>query len=162
MALAVLPAAVGSVVAKLPRPLDAPGHPPDAKAMAAGSVFGIEICGGIALPQVFGIDKSLTVFNKGQVEVDFSNHLGDGAAVAIAVEGMDRHLLLQAQARLQVAAGLVAVGHLGHLGGVDTGQPNRLHLGAVPHANGVAIADRNDSGAKVSFGRGGGKPGQCG
>jgi hypothetical protein len=43
-----------TAVAKQPGPLDAAGHPPDAKAMAAGSVFGIEVFAGIALPQVFG------------------------------------------------------------------------------------------------------------
>ena len=64
--LVVLLAALLAAVAKLPRPLDAPGHPPDAKAMAAGSVLGLEVLVGIALPQVFGIDKSLTVFDEGQ------------------------------------------------------------------------------------------------
>ncbi len=132
--------------------------------MAAGSVFGIEILVGIALPQVFGVYKSLTVFDEGQVEVDVADHLGDGASVAIGVEGMDRHLPLQGQADLQIAAGLVAVGHLGHLGGVDAGQPYRLQFVAVLDPNGVAIADRNDPGAKVGFGSGGGdlQPGQCG
>ncbi len=162
--LAFLLALLHTAVAKQPGSLDAAGHPPDAKAMAAGSVFGIEIFASIALPQVFGIDKSLTVFDEGQVEVDIADHLGDGASVAIGVEGMDRHLPLQGQADLQIAAGLVAVGHLGHLGGVDACQPYRLQFVAVLDPNGVAIADRNDPGAKVGFGSGGGdlQPGQCG
>jgi hypothetical protein len=83
--LAVLLAAVRSAATKLPRPFDAPGHLPDAKTMATSAVLGLEVLVGIALPQIFGIDKSLTVFDEGQVEVDVADHLGDGAAVAIGV-----------------------------------------------------------------------------
>jgi hypothetical protein len=59
-----------------------------------------------------------------------------------------------------LTVGGVAVGHLGHLGGVDAGQPYRLQFVAVLDPNRVAIADRNDPSAEISFGRGGCLPGQ--
>ena len=75
-----------------------------------------------------------------------ADHLGDRAAVAIGGLDLKRHFAANRQSLLQIRAGLLAVGALGRLGGIDAGQPHGERLTRLTHADGVAIADREDGG----------------